>query len=261
MQKAIDAVEGQQVSYNVTVSNQGTQALSNVTLIEQFLQGVELIDVDAGAPVCTKTLDSISCVLGTLNGGSSARVNVQVRTNGTVDPLLSRTIVRSSELPDQTLDEPYIIKLASPAFLQQDSEVTWTIRLINPGPRPATNVIVSDTIPAGFDILSASATQGTAAIRGNQVTLRLAQLAPVQAVTIIIRAQPSGAALNSPIISNRACLQTDQRPQQRCVQAAILRVDQLPNTGQSIWSWLRWVVIALAGISIGAAVAWKRRRA
>ncbi|MBZ0292195.1 MAG: DUF11 domain-containing protein, partial [Anaerolineae bacterium] len=261
MEKSIEAVNeangGGQVAYNVTVNNQSPQTLSNVVLVEQLLQGIELIDVDAGAPECTKTLNSISCVLGTLDSGASARVNFLVQTTGGADPLLNRTIVRSSELPDLELDEPYIIKLASPAFLQANGTATWTIRLLNPGSETATNVVVTDSIPDGFDILSVTSTSGTPVTQNQRISLRLAQLPAAQAVTITIRAQLVNNSPASPRITNEACLQTALRPQARCVQATILRVDQLPNTGESPWSWLRWLVLIPL---IGGAVWVIRRR-
>lgn len=261
MEKVVEVVgaagaAADQIAYNVTVNNQSAQPLTNVILVEQLLQGIELIDVDAGAPECTKTLNSISCVLGTLDSGASARVNFLVQISGGADPLLNRTIVRSSELPDLELDEPYIVKLASPAFLQADGIVTWTIRLLNPGSESAANVVVTDRIPPGFDILSVTSTLGNPITQNQQVTLRLAQLAPVQAVTMTIRAQLVDNRPASPTITNEACLQTAQRPTARCVRATILRVDQLPNTGESRWSWLRW----LALITLISGAAWVVRR-
>ena len=234
-----------QVAFNITVNNQRSAPVSDVVLIEQLLDGVELITVDAGEPVCTKTLESISCALGTLAGGSSTQVNFVVQTDGQANPLLGRSIVRSAELPDITLTEPYIIKLASPAFLQSDGEATWTIRLLNPGTETATSVTVTDVLPAQLEIISATATTGTVVARNGRVTFQMARLGPVSAVTITIRTRLIDNSVRTPIITNRACLQTAQRPQQQCVQAPVFRVDQLPNTGESIFSSLRWLLVLL----------------
>ncbi len=252
-----DSPAADQVAFNVTVNNGGAVPVSNVVLIEQLLAGVELITVDAGEPVCTKTLDTVSCALGTLGSGDSAQVNFLVQASGGIDPLLGRTIVRSAELPDVVLDEPYIIKLASPAFLQADGEATWTIRLLNPSARAATGVIVTDVIPPQLEVITVSTTQGTATHTNGRVSLRLARLEAVSSVTLVIRTRLAESAPPAPIITNQACLRTDQQPQQQCVQAPIFRVDQLPNTGDSLWSWLRW---ALVGLLIVTGSAWLLRR-
>ncbi len=249
MLKSLDAqseTDDNQVAFNVTINNQGSQAVSNVVLIEQLLDGVDLIAVDAGQPICTKTLDSISCALGDLAGGSSARVNFLVQTDGQANPLLGRSIVRSADLPDISLTEPYIIKLASPAFLQANGDATWTIRLLNPGTTAATNVVITDMIPSQLEITSATSTAGTVTTSNGRVNFRLARLEPITAVTITIGTRLIDNSVTNPVITNRACLQSTQRPQQQCVQAPVFRVEQLPNTGESEWFWLRWLLIPVA---------------
>jgi uncharacterized repeat protein (TIGR01451 family)/LPXTG-motif cell wall-anchored protein len=251
------ALDSDQVAFSVTVNNLGTRPVTDIVLIEQLLEGVQLVDVDAGQPVCVKTLDTISCVLGTLNGGASARVRFLVQTTGGIDPLLGRTVVRSADLPDLSLDEPYIIKLASPAFIQANGEATWTIRLLNPSSQPATGIVITDIIPSQLEIISTAATAGTVTHRNGQVTFQLARLAPVQSATITIRTRLVQNVVPSPIITNQACLRTAQRPQQQCTQAPVFRVDQLPATGQSPWGWLRWAGIAAI---IGLTGGWFLRR-
>jgi uncharacterized repeat protein (TIGR01451 family) len=252
-----------QVAFNVTVRNQGTGAVSDVQLIEELLEGVVLVEVNPSEPTCTKTANSINCLLGRLEGGESARVNFRVDPNG-LDPLLGRTIVRSAELPEVALDEPYIIKFAAPAFIQPNGEVTWAIQVLNPTNQAATNLVITDILPPQLEVLSATSTRGTPTISGdNRITLRVARLNAVDSLTITVRTRLRSGLSPSPVLSNNACLRTTQQPQEQCAQAPVFRIDQLPMTGQSPWETQRVFIIGailLCGGAVGTWVASRLRR-
>lgn len=247
---------GGQVAFNVTVRNQGAGAVSDVQLIEELLEGVVLVEVDPGQPTCTKTANSINCLLGRLEGGQSARVNFRVDPNG-LDPLLGRTIVRSAELPDVALDQPYIIKFAAPAFIQPNGEVTWAIQVLNPTSQAATNLVITDILPPQLEVLSATSTRGTPVISAdNRITLRVSRLNAVDSLTVTVRTRLRSGLSPSPVLSNNACLRTTQQPQEQCAQAPVFRIDQLPFTGESPWEARRLFIIAALVLSIGAVATW-----
>ena len=50
---------------------------------------------------------------------------------------------------------PKITKSDAVTSISPSDTVTYTITVTNPGPSPATNVVISDTLPAGFAYASA----------------------------------------------------------------------------------------------------------
>lgn len=70
---------------------------------------------------------------------------------------------------------------------QPGDTVVFTIRVQNVGDVPATDVVVQDNVPGTFEILDASASTGTVAVRGQTVRVEIAQLDPGATVVITIR--------------------------------------------------------------------------
>lgn len=250
IQKSVEAVgDDDTIGIGITVSNTSQQALSGVTVIEELFAGTVIVESHTINPTCTKNAASIACNLGTLLSGTSAQVNFVVEAGG-VNPLLGRTIVRSDALPDVVLDEPYIVKWAAPPFAIPGEEVTWTIYVINPGSDPVRNVVVQDSIPESLTILGAEATRGSVSISGQNVTLRLASLDVVEAVTLTIRTRVERDTRLDPVVMNNACLTTAQQPDAICIQAPVFRIDQLPSTGESPW-WRAFIIVAGVPVLFG----------
>jgi uncharacterized repeat protein (TIGR01451 family) len=137
-------------------------------------------------------------------------------------------------------------------------DVSWTIRVLNPGNRVAANLQVVDVVQDELTILAASSTAGTTAVQGQQVIFRLPLLAPVDAVTITIRTRLRDD-VEIPVIPNRACLTTRENPLERCAEANLFKVRTLPATGESPWGRWRLPLFGLA-LWIGAATLYALRR-
>jgi uncharacterized repeat protein (TIGR01451 family) len=89
--------------------------------------------------------------------------------------------------------------------------VTYTITARNNGPVKATGVVVTDTLPAGLEILSVRANQGTCETSGRTVTCSLGGLTPGSkaVVKVRVRATTPGVLLNSARVTGD---QPDSRP-------------------------------------------------
>ena len=98
-----------------------------------------------------------------------------------------------------------ITKTASPSVVQGNN-LTYTIRVTNGGPNPATNVVVTDNLPAGSDVdfVSATSTAGSCQRTGNTVTCNLGTVAnnADQTVTIVVQAKKSGTISNMAIVAS-----------------------------------------------------------
>lgn len=72
-----------------------------------------------------------------------------------------------------------ITKSDSPDPVRVGSSLTYTIGVENLGPSPATNVTVTDNLPRGVDLVSASGPAGNCAVQGSKVTCTIGSLKPV----------------------------------------------------------------------------------
>jgi uncharacterized repeat protein (TIGR01451 family) len=71
------------------------------------------------------------------------------------------------------------------------SEVAYTLTVNNDGPATATNVTVTDTLPAGFTLVSSTPSQGSC----TGATCAIGTVAPLATATVTIRAIPAATGL------------------------------------------------------------------
>ncbi len=247
-------------TYTITISNPGVAYVTQLLLTEQLRPGMSFISSNPRSPTCQQIEGRITCQLGTLAGGASTGVRIEVDPAG-LELLSGQTTVSANGQTVASVDRPYIAKFAAPGFVEPGAEIVWTIQVINPTNRVASNVQVVDVIPAEFEILAATSTQGAISRQGQQVTLRLAVLEPVDALTITIQTRLV-AEVENPVIPNRACLTTREYPTQRCAEINLLRVRTLPATGESWWGqWrLTLLVATLIGLLSATLLCWRLRR-
>ncbi len=178
-------VSGGEVTYTVTVTNNGPDEATGVTLLEQPDQQATLVSVvfNQGNPCTTSAGPPVtaSCELGpiasgnsvpgtvvvtapvlTVNGGMSNFVSV---TGAETDPdtannsaqqgttILAETGPAQADLAITMVDTPDPVFSGGP-------DLTYTITVDNNGPDEATAVTVSDTLPGGVTFVSASASAG-----------------------------------------------------------------------------------------------------
>jgi uncharacterized repeat protein (TIGR01451 family) len=98
-----------------------------------------------------------------------------------------------------------ITKADSPDPARVGSNLTYTIGVENLGPSPATGVTVTDNLPAGVDLVSATGPAGACAVQGGKVTCPIGSLNPVgvnyggapAAVTIVVIPRSAGRVRNT----------------------------------------------------------------
>jgi uncharacterized repeat protein (TIGR01451 family) len=92
-----------------------------------------------------------------------------------------------------------LTKSDSPDPVTVGSNITYTVRVTNPGPNDATDVVVTDTLPSGVDFVSATASSGTCNRNGNTVTCNLGQVnsGVTATVTIVVTARKTGTISNT----------------------------------------------------------------
>jgi uncharacterized repeat protein (TIGR01451 family) len=215
----------------INLVNNGDSTAPDVVVIENLREDVEYISASSGNTVCTASAGLVTCRVGDIPAGATAQVNVNVDSNG-VDPASGETIVVVGGVTVASIDEPYIIKIGEPPVAAPGSEITYTIRVINPTTESAFDVLIRDEMPEGIEIISGEASDGTLEIDGQMIELSLDELVPGGRVTITLITEVSDSEV-FPQIINRACVTSSSNPAPRCAQMSFLRAGQLPNTGDT----------------------------
>lgn len=106
-----------------------------------------------------------------------------------------------------------ITKADSPDPVRVGGQLTYTIGIEDLGPAPATGVTVTDNLPKGVGLVSATGPSGACATQGGKVTCAIGSLTPTAVnyggspatVTIVV------APRNTGVIRNTATVKSDQK--------------------------------------------------
>ena len=169
------ATPGGPLTYRVTVENLGPSDARDVVLDDTLPTGYTATLATSPSGSCSTV---VSCDLGTIAAGDSAVITIvgsidaglaapdltnetDGLTSSTPDPDGSNNSgsVTSTLAPSADLS---ITKAASPTAIEAGGgPVTYTIAVGNAGPSDATDVVVTDSLPAGFVVAAVTPSQGT----------------------------------------------------------------------------------------------------
>jgi uncharacterized repeat protein (TIGR01451 family) len=203
---------GQVLTYTLNVSNSGPSDAPGVELSDVLPAGVTLVSVLPSQGTCAG-ITTISCSLGTVAVGGDASVVIQVLPNQAGNITGTASVTGSLSDPDLTNNnasvtvivytglEPRadlsIIKRATAVQVSVGATFTYELTINNGGPDDATGVVVTDPLPAGLTLLSATSTQGDCG-GTDTITCNLGALANGAAamVTITVQADNTGQLVN-----------------------------------------------------------------
>jgi uncharacterized repeat protein (TIGR01451 family) len=168
---------GEILQYRMSVRNNGPAEATNVVVQDLLPAGVTLIDVRSSQGSCTGTT-LLTCNLGRLASGGSARIGIRVRVKSEGDLLnvarvtadqpdpnpannIDSVETKVSTVEPEAVADLGVTKTASASTVFVDDTVTYTIVATNHSPDPATGVIVTDTLPQGATLVSIAPSQGT----------------------------------------------------------------------------------------------------
>lgn len=109
------APTGRNLPYTVTVTNNGPNAASGVTVIDQLPPSVAFVSATPTQGTCWESGQIVTCELGTLGGGASTTINIVVKP--TMPGTITNTATVSASTPDPNGDN------------NSDSEATSVCRL------------------------------------------------------------------------------------------------------------------------------------
>jgi uncharacterized repeat protein (TIGR01451 family) len=177
---------GDNVTFTITVFNQGPSDATGVIVEDQLPSGFDFISASSGAYSNTTGEWNI----GDLAAGASATLTITVEVLGNTDWCNEAQVIAANEddidsTPGNGVDtdgdgiiqndagdeddgdgrcvapvpqvDISLVKTVDPQIAQVGDQVTFTITVKNDGPNDATGVVVEDQLPAGFTLVSASA--------------------------------------------------------------------------------------------------------
>jgi uncharacterized repeat protein (TIGR01451 family) len=161
---------GDTITYTVTLTNQGPDTATNVTILDQLPAGLAFVS----ATPSQGSYNHVSGVwtVGTVDTSSPETLLIRARvvspqpsTNiaavkhaDQFDPDLSENQAGATETPQQA--DLYLAKTVDNPMPHVGDTITFTVTLTNLGPDTATNVVVRDQLPAGLTFVSATPSQG-----------------------------------------------------------------------------------------------------
>jgi uncharacterized repeat protein (TIGR01451 family)/LPXTG-motif cell wall-anchored protein len=234
---------GTNYAYLITVGNSGPSTfLASMTMTDDLPAGLIFQSVSAAAPWTCNNSDPIACTYGAvLQPNTTApvvTVNVQLDPTFTgasihnvanafavVEPPTAQTQALQIEAPADpgtvvtaTDDETTTVlrnvnlsidKSVSQATAAGGDQFNWILDITNHGPDTASNVVVSDTIPAAFDVIGTFPTAGLSCTSsGNSVQCTAASMVNGATLRAVVQVRVAAAATPG-AVTNTATVVTD----------------------------------------------------
>jgi uncharacterized repeat protein (TIGR01451 family) len=244
---------GDQITFTVTLTNNGPQAATGVTVTDLLPAGLTF--VSAAPSQGTYTSGTGVWNVGTIASGASTTlvitatvVSPNAQTNSATitasdqaDPNPNNNAASVAETPQQA--DLALVKTVSTATPNVGDQITFTITLTNAGPQTATGVQATDLLPAGLTFVSAIPSQGTytpgtGLWNVGTVTTGAPATLQITATVVSPNAQTNSAAITDsdqfdPNIANNTASATES-PQQANLALAKTVSNATPTVGSNV---------------------------
>jgi uncharacterized repeat protein (TIGR01451 family)/uncharacterized repeat protein (TIGR02543 family) len=198
---------GSGFTYSLTVSNDGPDNATSVTLTDHLPAGVGFVSATPSQGGCGNSSGTVTCNLGGVVAFDSATVDISVTAPMAVGQISNSASVNAAEAdPDNTnnsaTETTDVIApgadLSLSIFDDPDpaptgGTVEYTVTVSNHGPDGASGVSLTDTLPAAT-FVSATPSQGTCgAPSGGVLTCNLGSIATNDSATVLIDVTAPGS--------------------------------------------------------------------
>ncbi len=172
------AIAGERLTYTLVVENKGLSDAADVTLTDTLSDAVTVAD----AGLCTPSGAMVTCAVGALAAGERITYTIVVTANSDIanGVLLTNGVEVSSSTADPRPENNTanavtaivdavglsISKRGEPVQVAAGELVTYTITVTNSGPSLARAVVVQDSLPGSFSLVSATASDGGVCVDG-----------------------------------------------------------------------------------------------
>ncbi|HJU38640.1 MAG TPA: hypothetical protein VJ724_03645, partial [Tahibacter sp.] len=179
---------GAPISWTVTVVSAGPSAATNVVVTDPVPAGVTNLNVSGPAfDSCGITGQTASCVAALLPPGAytfvvggTAPSSPQTLTNTCTASAPTATIGGTCTATTVVTESSGItVSKTGPAVVAAGAPINWTVTVVSTGPSAATNVVVTDPVPAGVTGVSVvGAAFDSCGVVGQLVTCSASSLPP-----------------------------------------------------------------------------------
>jgi len=221
---ASSAVIGANLTYTIALTNNGPDAAPSVVMTDVLPASLLFQSITPPAGFTCPTTPAvgasgtITCNGATLANGATATFTLVVRVaagasgtitntaggaSGAIDPNSANSSSTSPGIPATSSTDLSITKTTTATQATTGSVINYTLTATNGGPSPATNVVVTDVLPAGLQFVSATPSQGSCTGTTN-VTCNLGTLANGASATVALSAMvtaTSGTIANTASVS------------------------------------------------------------
>jgi uncharacterized repeat protein (TIGR01451 family) len=199
------AFVGQPLTYTLTVMNGGPNDATGVTVTDTLPANVMFNSASAG---CVNAAGTVTCNVGNLANGASTMLTITVTPLAAAGGTTITNMVTvtgneaDSNAGNNSDSEDTVVNASADVSVTKtdmpdpinfgSGDITYTVTVANAGPSDATNVVLTDTLPAGVNFVSASAGCANAA---GTVTCNLGTLASGTNTMIMIVVTPTAAGM------------------------------------------------------------------
>jgi len=221
-QVAETAIAGQQLTYEIGVTNDGSSQATNVVLTNTLPAAIEYIFASP-ANLCSYSIaqHELRCDLGNVANGETITVTVAgMIDSGTTTELVNEAIVNSPatdldvndnssilNTPVATQADLSLIGVAAPNPVAAGGYLTYTLIAVNNGSSDGRNVVITAVLPTEVTIESITPEQGSCSTAGNVVTCNLGGMvsyaqAQVEVVTLVPASQQTALVYSASIVAD-----------------------------------------------------------
>jgi len=169
-------VEGNPLTYTLTVTNTGPGPATNVLVVDTLPAGVTFISATPSTGTCNPPSPTVDCDLGTLSNGSVETIDIVVTAPIGAGVITNNAVVSTTRVDpnpandsaseDTTVTVPggadvALSKSDSPDPVNVTQTFSYTLTVDNLGPDEATDVVLVDTLPATVAYQSSVPSQGS----------------------------------------------------------------------------------------------------
>jgi uncharacterized repeat protein (TIGR01451 family) len=171
--KAVDNAQpnvGDQVTFTVTVTNNGPDAATGIVINEALPAGLTLVSASTSQGIYSSTIGVWT--VGTIASGASATLELVARVSGPQALTNTAAVAAAAQFDPNAANnsasaviQPQVADVSITKVVDNPrpnvgDTITYTITVTNNGPNTADNVVVTDFVPVTLELISATPTRG-----------------------------------------------------------------------------------------------------